>query len=226
MPNYLNSEHVAVDTLPPAPMFHVDHHYEPAEHLSGLGGFLTDVWNSLTGKPQSWYTNVSSIQNQLSLVLAGVTAVGSDVWNFVSQQAQGPTQDGSTASGVDSYDTVVAAINAAMKAIIVTTSNVPADADIASAQATASNYQSQLTYVQSVAPDVAAQVQADQAQVQAMLPTAMTSPSVAGQQAFADELAARAAALGQGLLDFASLIPWILGGGIGLYLLWKFGGKS
>jgi hypothetical protein len=41
----------------------------------GLNGLFSDAWDALTGKPQSWYTNVSNLQNQLSVLLAGVTAV-------------------------------------------------------------------------------------------------------------------------------------------------------
>lgn len=190
-----------------------------------MGSFVTDAWNALVGKPQSWYTNVSNIQNQLSLVLAGITAIGADLWNTAAV-AQGPTQDAGSVTGLDDYDTILAAINSAMKSIIVTTSYVPDDPTIAAAQATATNYQGQLSYVESVAPEMSDVVAADQAQVKSMLPGPMGSPSAAGQQAFADELAARAAALGQGLLDFASYLPWIIGGALGLWLMSKMGSRS
>ena len=190
-----------------------------------MGSFVTDAWNALVGKPQSWYTNVSNIQNQLSLVLAGITAIGADLWNTAAV-AQGPTQDAGSVTGLDDYDTILAAINSAMKSIIVTTSYVPDDPTIAAAQATATNYQGQLSYVESVAPEMSDVVAADQAQVKSMLPGPMGSPSAAGQQAFADELAARAAALGQGLLDFASYLPWIIGGAFGLWLMSKMGSRS
>lgn len=187
--------------------------------MRGLGNVLTDAWNVLTGKPQSWYTNVSNIQNQLSVVLAGVTAVGADVWNFVSQSAQGPSLTATPASGVDAYESVISAINSAMAAIIVTQSKVPADADIANAQNVASNYQSQLAYVQSVAPEVSAQVQADQAQVQAILPGPMQSPAAVGQAAFVDELDARAKAL-LGSLSLASIAAI---GIVAFVAIWYFG---
>lgn len=190
-----------------------------------MGSFVTDAWNALVGKPQSWYTNVSNIQNQLSLVLAGITAIGADLWNTAAV-AQGPTQDAGSVTGLDDYDTILAAINSAMKSIIVTTSYVPDDPTIAAAQATATNYQGQLSYVESVAPEMSDVVAADQAQVKSMLPGPMGSPSAAGQQAFADELSARAAALGQGLLDFASYLPWIIGGALGLWLMSKMGSRS
>lgn len=189
-----------------------------------MGNFVTDTWNALVGKPQSWYTNVSSIQNQLSLVLAGITAIGSDIWDTAAV-AQGPTQDGGSVTGLDDYATCVAAINAAMKSIIVTTSYLPDDPTIAAAQATATNYNGQLGYVESVAPELSDVVTADQQQVSAMLPGPMSAPAVAGQTAFAQALSDRAAALGQGLFDFATYLPWIIGGVFGLWALSKMGGR-
>jgi hypothetical protein len=70
-------------------------------HPHGMGSWVTDAWNALVGKPQSWYTNLSNIQSQLSVVLAGVTAVGSDLWNTVSSAA------GSGASGIFDYGSIV-----------------------------------------------------------------------------------------------------------------------
>jgi hypothetical protein len=184
-----------------------------------IGNFLTDAWNSLTGKPQSWYTNVSNIQNQLSVLMAGVTAVGSDIWDTVW------TAQGDSSNQVDEYDQVVANISAALTSIIVTTSNVPSDAAISAAQATVANYQGQLNYVESVAPEMSDVVAQDQAQVTSMLPSAMTSPSGVAQQVFADELAKRAAALGQGILDFSAMLPWILGGIAAIMVANSVGGK-
>lgn len=182
-----------------------------------IGGFIADAWNALTGKPQSWYTNVSNIQNQLSVILAGVTAIGGDIWDTVSS-AQGPTQDGSSVSGVDSYSDVVSNINAAMKNIIVTTSYVPTDAAIAGAQAAATLYQSQLSLVESMAPELSDVVTQDQQQVKSMLPANMVAPSAAAQAEFAQALADRAAALGAGILDWTQYLAWGLGAAAVLYV--------
>lgn len=177
-----------------------------------LGGLFSDAWDALTGKPQSWYTNVSNIQNQLSVLLAGVTAVGGDAWN-------------STADGVSDYDQVTGDIQAAISSIIVTKSHVPDDGTIANARSVANTYQGQLNLIQSALPDVSAQVQADQAQVQSMLPAAMTSPSAAGRAEFERVLDERAAALGQGVSDIAKYIAWAAGGIFGIYALSKMGGS-
>jgi hypothetical protein len=222
MPNYVNSTHVPISQLSRAPLYGVRHHYEGPEHLNGLGGTVADIWNILTGKPQSWYTMVSTIQNRLSVALAGVTAVGPDVWNFVSQSAQGPSASSTPASGVDPYETVIPAINAALAGIIVTQDKVPSDADVSAAQATAGTYENQLAYVQSVAPEVSAQVQADQTQVQAMLPGPMQSPAAVGQATFLQELSDRANALLGGLSIVTMALLGI--GGIAAYLYY-FGGR-
>jgi hypothetical protein len=178
----------------------------------GLDGFFSDAWDVLVGKPQSWYTNVSNIQNQLSVLLAGVTAVGGDIWN-------------STADGVSDYGQVTGDIQAAISSIIVTKSHVPDDATIANARSVANTYQGQLSLIQSALPDVSAQVQADQAQVQSMLPTAMTSPSAAGQAEFEKVLDERASAFGQGLGDIAKYLAYAAGGILGIYALSKMGGS-
>jgi hypothetical protein len=182
-----------------------------------IGGFIADAWNALTGKPQSWYTNVSNIQNQLSVLLAGVTAIGGDVWDTVSS-AQGPTQDGSSVSMVDAYSDVVANINSALRTVIVTTSYVPSDTDIAAAQATATQYQGQLSLVESMAPELSDVVAQDQQQVQSMLPTSMVAPAPAAQAEFAKALADRAAALGAGILDWTQYLAWGLGAAAVLYV--------
>lgn len=166
-----------------------------------IGNIFTDAWDVLTGKPQSWYTNVSKIQNQLAVVLAGVTGAGSDLWNLVSQSAEGPSQTATPASGVDAYDSVVADIDKNMSAIIVTKSHVPTDEAISQAQAAANRYQGQLDFVTSVAPEMADQIRADQAQVQSMLPSAMVSPAKVGKEVFLQELDDRAKALGAGTMD-------------------------
>lgn len=175
----------------------------------GLGGFFSDVWDTLVGKPQSWYTNVSNIQNRLIVLLAGVTAVGQDAWN-------------NTTDGTTDYGQVTSDIQAAITSIIVTSSHVPEDSTIAAAQDVANRYQKELDLVQSATPSVADQVQADQAQVEAMLPAAMTSPSAVGRQVFEDELSKRANALVSGFSIGTGLA---LGAG-GLFLLWYFFGRG
>jgi hypothetical protein len=180
-----------------------------------IGGFFSDAWDVLTGKPQSWYTNVSNIQNQLAVVLAGVTGAGQELWDTVAGAAQGPTMDGSNASGIDWYTSVVGDIDSKMSSIIVTKSHVPEDSAIQAAAAAAKKYQAELDYVTSVAPEMAAQIKSDQQAVSQMLPGPMTSPAKVGQDEFYKALDERAKDFGSGVSDllmYAGL--GLLGAGI------------
>lgn len=188
-------------------------------HPHGMGSWVTDAWNALVGKPQSWYTNLSNIQSQLSVVLAGVTAVGSDLWNTVSSAA------GSGASGIFDYGSIVSDIDARMRDIIVTTNHVPTEQTIAGARAAANQYQGQLAFVKAMAPEVAGQIDADQQAVESMLPGPMVAPAAAGREAFEQELAARAKALGQGLMDWTQYLAIGLGAAAVLYVASQASGK-
>lgn len=171
-----------------------------------MEGWFGDAWDLLAGKSQSWYQNVSKIQNQLAVVMAGVTAAGRDVWDAVAQASVGPTQDGSPLSGVEAYDTVLADIDQSLTAIVVTKSHVPSDAQIAQAAAVARKYQGELDFVSSVAPEVSAQIAQDQKAVAAMLPGPMGSPSAVGRAEFERQLEDRAKALGQGTFDLVKML--------------------
>ena len=183
----------------------------------GLGGWASDIWNMLTGKPDSWYKNVSRIQNHLSVVLAGVTAVGSDAWAAALSRIP---------STIDDYDTVTSSIQSALTSIIVTDSHVPDDGTIASADQIANNYDSSLSMVSAEsAPDVQTQVQSDQQMVASELPGPMSSPSAVGQQEFVNQVEQRASALGKGIIDWTKYAAWGIGGLAALWALSKMGGR-
>jgi hypothetical protein len=188
----------------------------PGSMMGNMGGWATDVWNILTGKSQAWYSNLSNIQNQLNVLLGGITGIGKDGWNTYAAGSQGPTQDGSVlGSGVDDYDSVVNEIQNSMKQIIVTQDYVPSDAAIAQAQADQVKYQAQLDSVFQSNADLAAQATAGQQQVQAVLPAPMQSPSVVGQQAFTDTVIARAKGMvdtGTSTLTYVAIGAGIIGG--------------
>lgn len=184
--------------------------------VGGLDGFFDDVWNVLTGKPQSWYTNVSRIQSRLSVVLAGITAIGSDAWSLALSAIP---------STVDDYDTATGAIQNALTSIIVTQNHVPDDATISAANDAAGSYESQLSLIQSVQPaDIQARVRADQAQTAAGMPSPMASPSDVGKDVFVKTLQERANALGQGIIDWTKYAAWAAGVLAALYGLSKISG--
>ena len=183
----------------------------------GLSGWGQDIWNLLTGKPDSWYRNVSNIQNHISIVLAGVTAVGSDAWSVAQELAPTP---------VDDYGTVTSALQSAITSIIVTDSHVPEDGVIAAAAQTANAYDAMLSVVSAAsAQDVQQQIQADQQMVSSELPGPMSSPAAVGQKEFVDQVEKRAAALGSGILDWTKYIAWGIGGIAALWALSKMGGR-
>jgi hypothetical protein len=182
-----------------------------------MGGWFGDAWDLLAGKPQSWYTNVSGIQNQLSIVMAGIAEAGRDIWNTVSGAASGPSQDGTPASGVDDFDVAQAAIDQALTSIIVTKSHVPTDAVISAAKQTAMKYQKQLDFVIASAPEVAREILAYQDSVAQQLPGPMSSPSAVGRDAFMQELEDRSKVFGQGAMD---VLKWVAIGLLGAGLLW------
>jgi hypothetical protein len=192
----------------------------PGSMMGSIGAWPTDIWNALTGKPQSWYTQVSNAQDLINLTLAGVTAIGKDAWNSFGSGTQGPTQDGSDlTSGIDDYDTVVNTLQSDLTAIIVTQSYVPSDAAIAQAQSDQANYANQLSLVQQAAPQLAPQVQAGQAQEQAMTPPPMVSPTAVAQQTFTDTIAQRAKQLmdtGTSIMTYVAVGAGIVGG---IYIL-------
>ena len=188
----------------------------PGSMMGNMNGWGADVWNILTGKPQSWYTKVSNTQDLINLTLAGITSIGKDLWNAFAQGTQGPTQDGGTlTSGLDDYDTIVNTLGADLTAIVVTESHVPTDAAIAQASADQANYANQLSQVQQANPSVAPQVQASQAQEQAMTPAPMQSPAAVGQQVFVQTVMERAKAAvdtGTSVLTYVAIGAGVLGG--------------
>ncbi len=179
-----------------------------------------DVWDLLTGKPQSWYTNVSNIQSQLSVILAGIAEAGKELWNTASGAAQGPTQDGSPASGLDDFDTAQGALDQALTSIIVTSSHVPTDSVISAAKSTAQKYQRQLDFFLSVAPEMARQILDYQDSVARQLPGPMNSPSAVGKEVFMDELEKRAKDFGSGAAD---LLKWAALALLGIGLISRMG---
>jgi hypothetical protein len=182
-----------------------------------MSGFFGDAWDVLTGKSQAWYANVSKIQSQLNILLAGVTAVTEEIWNAASQAVQGPSPDGTPLSGVSDYNQVVGDITSAISDIIVTKNHVPTDQVIANAQTVASTYQPQLDFVAQIVPEMSAQIQADQATTRAGMPAPMNAPSAVAKEVFFQTLDDRASALGQGLGDIAKYLAYAVGTALLIY---------
>lgn len=184
-----------------------------------LRGFFGDVWDLLTGKPQSWYTHLDQDQKALAVRAAEVNAIGEGPWNAVRtsflETSQGPDID------FLSFSDINAGINKAIKSLIITQNSVPSDQEIASAEAFNAQYGRYIDYVKSVLPELSARVQEDSDAVKEALGTGtMKSPSSVGRQAFIDEVERRAKILGAGIglgalayLAIPILLAVVFGGG-------------
>lgn len=172
--------------------------------------YLSRIWDSLVGKSQAWYTNVSNLQDRLVVILAGVNEVGVEIWSMVFGTA--------VASGVamDPFDFVKAGINDALKGVIVTDHGIPSDSDISLARSAADAYQGQLSYVKSVVPEIARRVEGYQADIQSRLPAPMRSPSEVGRKVFVETVKERAKDLTSDLSTTLIVLLGLAALGLGL----------
>ncbi len=185
--------------------------------LSGLGD---GIFDSLFGKPQSWYDRLNSIQNQLAILQAGISAIGQEMWDTIADQV---AQSGATK--FDGYSTTMNRLGADSMGTLVTKSHVPSDAEIQSAQIALQWWNPQLAYARGILPELEAKVQADMAQSQAMVSaSSLKSPATVGVEVFEKEVADRAAALGQGVGDWMKYLAWALGGVAAIYITSQIAG--
>lgn len=170
--------------------------------LNGLGNWLSDLF----GKPQTWYDRVDRDQKALAVRAAEVNAIGQAPWDSVRtayfESTQGPDTEFLSFSDIND------GIGSRLKALLVTKSHTPSDEEISDAEAYNAQYGRYADYVKQMLPELAAQANADAAEVRSMLSqNSMRSPAEVGEQAFEDEVARRAKILGG-----------VVGGGMLLYL--------
>lgn len=187
-----------------------------------MGGILSDSWDILFGKPQSWYTHLDLDQKAFAVRAAEVNAIGEGPWNAVREaffaSSEGPGLEFLSFSDINN------GITENLKSLIVTKDHVPTDADIAAAEAFNAQYGRYVDYVKSMVPEAAAQVKADSDAVRTALGTGtMKSPASVGQQAFIDEAARRASLLGAGI--GLGALAYILVPAVVLFFLSGRGGK-
>lgn len=181
--------------------------------LSGLGD---GIFDSLFGKPQSWYDRLNSLQNQLAVLQAGISAIGQEAWDMVydAHQSQGITDP-----HFDSYSTTMDRLGSDSTGILVTKSHIPSDTEIQSAQIALQWWNPELDYARSMVPELEAKIQADMAQSQAMVSaSSLHSPATVGVEAFEEEVKKRAEDLGKGALDWAKYLAWAIGGVAAIYV--------
>jgi hypothetical protein len=181
------------------------------------------MMGDLFGKPQSWYDNLNSIQNQLAVLISGISSVGQSLWDTINDQVQtsgAPVQ-------FDSYRTTMDRLSSDMTGLMITSSHTPSDQEIQSAQIALQWWNPELAYARSVTPEIDSSVQADMEQTaQSVSKAPLRSPASVGTQAFEEDVAKRATALGQGILDWTKYVAWAAGAIFGIYALSKFSGGA
>lgn len=199
--------------------------------LSGLGQTTNGILTSLFGQPQSWYDNINSLQNQLAVLQAGISAIGQDAWDMVNEAYQtngGASSDlGNAPPHFDDYQSTMARLLSDSQGLVITTNTMPTQDQINSASYSIAWWNPELTYATAMVPELAPQVQADMAQSQAMVSqSSLKSPAAVGAQTFTTEVAARAQALGVGILNVGQYVVWGLGALALIYVTTKMNFRS
>jgi hypothetical protein len=160
---------------------------------NGGGRMMGGILASLFGKPQAWYSNVSQIQKELTILRSEVSSF-EGVWDTIA------AQPAAKSGGFTPYAyTMEWALNH-LKAILVTSSREPSDAEISSANTYAKRVRTMVELARKVAPELAAQAAAERARVEEGLRgTGLVSPAEAGEEAFLKSLDEQASKLGGGM---------------------------
>lgn len=154
--------------------------------LAGLDGWIADLF----GKPQSWYSRVEECQNALLVLSAQVAAIGSNIWNAVEGS-------GGFQGYASSYNIVLRDIEQKVNWMLITPSHTPSDDQIIEAGIAIGNYRTAVEYATRLAPEIAAQVEADtQKALNVAARTPLFSPSEAGEKEFIAAIKERAKMFG------------------------------
>ena len=195
------------------------------QDLSGMNGILANLFD----KPASWYARVNRIQNELAVLQAEISSIGSAVWNQVQRdlaQALADGQSGGPARFPD-YSFAMADLLEQSKAVLVTKEDgwlfteikgrVPTDEEIATAESRVPMYRQDVEFVKAVLPELAPSVESDSARVRASVEAApLRSPGEVGEQAFYDNLKERA----KNLTDWSF---WLMLGGVAIGIAYLLG---
>lgn len=175
--------------------------------MSGLNGL-----GQMFGKSQAWYDQVNQATTNIAVVLAGVNAVGKDLWDKIYQEVA------LNGGKFDPFDYVTSSLLEDAKALA-DLGNLT-DQQISTAEQDWMDFAPELDYAKRMIPEISPVVEGDMATVQTNLSkSTLKSPAAVGEQTFVDTVKQRAEALGQGFANFGTYLPWILGGAAALYAL-------
>ena len=174
-------------------------HVAGNDNGNGNGRMLGGILASLFGKSQAWFSNVSRIQKELVILQGEVSAFGKEVWDAVASSSAGKATI-FVDSAFTGYDyTMEWALNH-QKAILVTQNYEPSDAVIASADLYSRRVRAMVEFAKKVVPEMAAQVAADRAKIEAnLVGSGLKSPAEAGEAAFIQSIEDQTKSLGFGL---------------------------
>jgi hypothetical protein len=152
---------------------------------------------------------VNRVQNELVVLQAEVSSIGSTLWNQVQQDLAQAVADGQTGgpSHFPDYSFTMSDLLDQQKAVIVTKESgwlvesikgrIPTDEEIATAENRVVLYRRAVEFAKSVLPEISPVVNADAAQVRASVEaTPLRSPGEVGEKAFYEILKERARGLG------------------------------
>lgn len=142
--------------------------------------------------------DITSIQNALVTVNAAANEAGAEIWNTVADEI---SASGKTPVGLKYFtglDWVNSETNSRYNDVMATQSHWPTTDDVAFARQRVNEFQAMVNYVKSVAPEVAAKVNARQQEVASQMAqmTPVKDPAVVGWEVFKQTVAERAEALG------------------------------
>jgi hypothetical protein len=167
---------------------------------------MTMAWG-YADKPQSWFDSLAKIQNELTVLSAEVEEVGDSVWNLVSEQASGMSQ-------FQPFQAVKDLLVDTFRSLVVTKTTGPTDEQVNRAAGIANSVRAMVDFAKSVAPEVAAAVDAKGAAVEAAVSAApLQSPNDVGWDEFEKQMKDRAKKL---IPDFSLGLVAAVGAGLRL----------
>jgi hypothetical protein len=192
-----------------------------AEHIGGVTDWVTVLFG---GKPQSWWSEVDSVQKDLIRVSNDISAIGKETWDNIQYDLAGFASRGEPAplnftGRFPGYDFMMSEAMESAKKMLVVKDHVPTSQDISYARTLIGVGKQAVEFAQKYSPEVQDRVAQDRANIESMIADApLRSPETVGVETFVEDIKRRAALLMKsvGSAAFGILSPILLVGGIAL----------